>query len=239
MARTVTFSTLREAVRTRYDLPTFSTNSWLKTADVNAMIVTSAQALAGMLIEAYGDNYFTTSATITTTPSTGTTALPTRCYKVLQFWWVRGSDDVVKIQRGSVDDLKLASFSARSWDEYGPRYRLQGTGNVQWLPTPSNAYTVACDYVQLPADLSADGDTFEAGPGWEEWLIADVCRKISAREEKDISSWMAERGDAEARIRSQAPERDEGEALSVRDTWSPHGNMSDHEFRNRLTVWGR
>lgn len=203
------------------------------------MINSSVQALAAVLLESYGDNYYTTSATITTTPSTGTSALPTRCYKLLQLWWVRGTDDVVKLHRGSLDDLRLANYGARTWNEYGPRYRLQGVSTVQWLPTPSVAYTVTCDFVQLPAELSADGDTFVAGPGWEEFVVADVCRKIAAREEKDISQWMAERADAEARIRAQSPERDEGEALQVRDTWRPNLGMSDYELRNRLTIEGR
>jgi hypothetical protein len=229
---------MREAIRVRYDLPTFSTTTWLTTSAVNAMINSSVQALSAILMESYGDNYYTTSASLTTTANTGTTSLPTRCYKVLQFWWVRGTDDIVKVERGNADDLRYANYAARSWDQMRPRYRLQGTSTVQWLPIPSQAYTVACDYVQLPAELSADGDTFEAGPSWEEFVVADVCRKIAAREEKDISQWMAERGDAEARIRSQAPERDEGEALAVRDTWNPYG-LSDYDLRNRITIEGR
>lgn len=238
MARTVTFANLRTAIQARYDLPAFSTTTWLTTSQVNTMINASVQALSAMLIEAYGDNYYTTSSSLTTTSGVNLTSLPTRCYKLLTLWWVRGTDDIVKVSRGNLDDLRLANYASKSWSEYKPRYRLQGTSSVQWLPTPNAAYTVTCDYVQLPAELSADGDTFEAGPGWEEWCVADVCRKIAAREEKDITSWMGERADAEARIRAQAPERDEGEALSVRDTFNPYG-MSDYELRNRITVEGR
>lgn len=238
MARTVTFANLRTAIQARYDLPTFSTSTWLTTSQVNTMIVSSVQALSAMLIEAYGDNYYTSSSTLTTTADLELSSLPERCHKLLALWWVRGTDDIVKISRGNMDDLRLANYASKSWSEYRPRYRLSGTSAVQWLPAPNAAYTVTCDFVQLPAELSAEDDEFEAGPGWEEWCVADVCRKIASREEKDIAAWMAERADAEARIRAQAPERDEGDALCVRDTFNAYG-MSDYELRNRITVEGR
>lgn len=236
MGRSVTLTLLREAVRTRYDLPTFSSSTFITTTHVNALLNASLQAYTAMLCEAYGDSYFTTSATAATSAGVGTNALPTRFYKLTRLWWVRATDDVVPIRRANAAELALASYSARSWTEYGPRYRLQGTANVQWLPKPDAVYNVVFDYVQLPADLSADGDVFEGGPGWDEWVVNDVCAKIAAREEKDPSVYMAHRADWEARIRAQATERDETEALTVRDEDCP--GESDYERRNRLTHGG-
>lgn len=237
MGRSVSFSTLREAVRTRYDLPTFGSSTYVTTAHVNAMINASMQAYSAMLCEAYGDNYFTTSASATTSAGVGTNSLPTRFYKLTRLWWLRGTDDVVPILRANVNELGMANYSARSWTECGPRYRLQGTSLVQWLPKPNAVYDVVFDYVQLPADLSADGDTFEGGPGWDEWVVNDVCAKIAQREEKDPAGYLAVRADWEARIRAQATERDEAEALTVRDEDEPR--ESDYERRNRLTYGGR
>jgi hypothetical protein len=215
MGRTVTLSGVRERIRTAYDLPSFSTTTWVTTAAVNSMINESLQSYFGFLVGCFGDNYFADSTTLTTVADTGTSALPADCHKVLALHWVRGTDDVVKLRRGTVDDLKLAGYSSQSWHDYCPSYRL-GTSTVQWLPKPSAAYSVLLDYVALPADLSADGDTFEAGNGWETWVIADVCAKLAAREEKDPSVWFAERADAERRIRAQAPERDEGDGACPR-----------------------
>lgn len=234
MARNVTLSNVREAIRTRYELPTFSSSTWVTTTQINALINASLQALYGMLIEAYGDNYFTESTTLTTTADVNTTSLPSGSYKLVALWWVRGTDDVVRIRRADVDDMRLAYYSSKDWNAYGPKFRLLGASSIQWLPTPSAAYDVRCVHVKLPSDLSADGDTFEAGAGWEEWVVNDVCAMLAAREEKDPSLYLQKRADAETRIRQQAPERDEGSPLQIRDTWHPYV-LGDYDIRNRVT----
>lgn len=236
MGRSVTLALLREAVRTRYDLPTFSSSTYVTTTHVNAMLNASLQAYTAMLCEAYGDNYFTTSAAAVTVASTGTTSLPTRFYKLSKLWWLRGTDDVVPIRRATVDELGLANYAARSWNTYGPRYQLQGASLVRWLPTPNAVYNLVFDYVQLPADLAAEGDTFEGGPGWDEWVVNDVCAKIAMREERDPTAYAAARADWEARIRAQAGERDEAQAFTVRD--EDCIGESDWARRDRLTLWG-
>lgn len=233
MSRTVTFSVLREQVRTRYDLPAYSTTTWVTTAAVNSLINESLQGLAALLISCYGDDYYAAVSNITATANTSTTTLPTRCIKVLKLWWVRGTDDVMPITRGNADDTLLANYSAKSWTEYAPRYRLLGTSSVRWLPTPNANYTVACEHVALPADLSADDDTVECGPGWEQWAINDVCAKIAIKEEKDPSPYFAARADWEMRLKAQAPDRAESDALQLRDVTS--GGLSAYQLRDILS----
>lgn len=234
MGRTSTLALVREEIRVRYDLPSaFSSTTFVTTTAVNAMINSSLQAYYGLLQEMYGDNYFATSTTITTTPSTATTALPSRFNKLLALHWTRGTNDVVKLRPANVDALSRYGMGATSWNEYTPCYRITGTSNIEWFPTPSAAYSVRCDYVALPADLSADGDPFEAGNGWEEWVVLDVCRKIAGKEQVDAGPWLRERDDFERRIRAQAPDRDEGEPLTLRDV--TRSSESAYERRNRLT----
>lgn len=233
MARTVTLSTVREAVRTRYDLPAFSTTTFVTTATVNAWLNESLQALYGMLQSAWGDDYFTTQTTITTTASQGYTAYPTRFVKLRALAWVRGTNDVVKLERAAQDDIDVSHWTARAWTTYVPSYRLTLDG-IRWYPVPSAQYTLVISYVQAPADLSADGDTFDAGPNWEEWVICDVCAKIADREEKDPSVWLAKRGQAELRIRESAPQRDEWRPQQVRDLLNGERDYGDLERRQRL-----
>lgn len=233
MARTVTFAALRELVRGAYDLPDLSSLTWLNTTYANSLINASLQSYYGLLIELYGENYFAASSTITTTINTELSSLPSRCIKVTKLWWERGADDIVPILRGTLDDMVLASYDPKSWTEYGPKFRLSGTASIQWLPTPSAAYTVRCDHVALPADLSADGDTFEANSGHEFFVVNDVCAKLAIREEKDPSVWWAERERFAEMIRQQAGERDEGEPLTLRDAYRQ--GESDYQRRNRLT----
>jgi len=232
VGKLVTFSALRESVRQRYDLPTtFSTSTFITLAHVNELINASLSAFYGMLGEAYGDSYFAARATLSVAANAPTTALPATCVKLIRLWWVRGTDDVIQIRRGTADDLRLISYAPRPWTGCGPRYRLAGQ-TVQWLPAPSVAATVACDFVAVPADLVTDSETFEAGPGWQEWVVNDVCVKIAHKEETSPAGYQAERADWERRIRAQMPERDEAEALRLGDTgdgstWESHWSRRD------------
>jgi len=233
--RTITFATLREAIRTRYDLPTFSTTSKPSTLQINAMINASASRFSGMLCAAYGDDYFTTTATLATTASVATTALPTGFYKLRSLIWLRGADDPVVVRRASIDDYaRLSLLTARAWTSEMPRYRFTVGSVVTWLPTPSAVYSVACTYSKTPVDLSADGDTAEVGPGWDEWLVNDVCVKIAQMREEDPSVYMSERADLERHVMSESVDRDESEPSAVRDV-SRRGLMGDHQLRDWIT----
>lgn len=221
MGRSIAFSDVRESIRVRYDLPAFSSTTFVTTTAVNALINASLQAYYGLLLECYGDNYFATSETLTTVASIPLTSLPVRFMKLIALHWQRDSATFEKMKPATVDDIQIADRGAVSWAQYCPRYRLSGLSSLEWFPTPGAAYSVRCDFVRLPEDLVDDTDFFEAGNGWEEWVIADVCRKIAEREEKDDKAdrYMGKRNEAEGRIRAQAPERDEGEAVQLRDTW--------------------
>ena len=89
--RQVTFATVRTAVQTRYDLPDFSTTTKPTTTQINAMINTSAARLSALLVASFGDDYFTTTATITTVASTATSTLPTDFYKLRSLIWLRST----------------------------------------------------------------------------------------------------------------------------------------------------
>jgi len=236
--RTISFSTLREAVRTRYDLPAFSTTTKPTTTQVNALINESCSRFSALLCAAYGDDYFTTVATLSTVASTSTTALPSAFYKLRSLIWLRGTDDPVPIHRASIEDYaRLSLLSARAWTEEKPKYRFSVGSYLTWLPTPSAVYSVQCTYVATPVDLSADGDTAEVGPGWNEWIVADVCAKLAQSREEDPSVFLSERADSERRIKEQAPDRDETEPTAVRDV-SRSRLMSDHQIRDYLTRYG-
>lgn len=237
MARTVTLSDIREEIRVRYDLDTFADDTFVTTAAVDSMINKSLQQYYGLLLGCYGDNYFAASAELATSAGVALTSLPDRFAKLLKLHWQRDATTLSSISPASLDDIKLAGLGAVSWSSYRPKFRLSGVAAIEWFPTPNAAYTVRCDYVALPDDLSAEDDTFAAGPGWEEWVVLDVCRKIARREEKAVeaAAFMAERNECEARIRAQAPERDEGEAQQMRDVIG--GWESAWERRDRLTLW--
>ena len=235
MARTVTLATVRELIRQQYDIPSTTGTSWATTTYMTSLINASLAAYYGLLIELNGDNYFAEETTLTTSANFNMTSLPDRCIKVLKLWWVRGTDDVYPIARANADDLILTGYSAKSWTEYFPRYRLSGTTGIQWLPIPNAAYTVICNHVALPDDLSLESDYFEAGQGHEFFVVHDVCAKLAMKEQQDPSAFLSERELVRELVRQQAGERDEGEPLRLRDAYGISDRMSAYERRNLLT----
>ena len=236
--RQVTFESLRTAIQVRYDLPAFTTATKPTLEQINVLINASASRLSGLLCEAYGDDYFTTASMIQTAQDNSLTSLPTSFFKLKSLIWLRGPDDPVEIIRASVEDYARRSLlSSRAWTGEAPSYRLNRNSQVWWLPRPNAIYDVTCTYVQTPFDLVDETDTVEAGPGWEEWVVNDVCVRIAQIYEQDPSVYMSERSECEQHIRSQAPDRDETQAMSIRDVRS-RDNMSDYERRDWFTRYG-
>jgi len=233
MSRLVSLSDLREDVRIRYDLPTFSASGWCTAAAVNRLINESVQRFRAILSESYGDNYLLGSTTITTTPDIPVSSLPSDCFKLTKLAWRKSAELAVPVTRGSVHDLTRSTLASEGWTR--PKYILTAN-TITWVPVPSEAYTVDCWYQTILADLSADGDTLDCGPGWAEWIVLDVCRKLASREQKDPSVWLMELGQAEAYVRTQAPDRAETDALAVRDVYGD--GMGDQERRDYATRWG-
>lgn len=232
MARTVTFAAVREAVRTRYDLPLFSETTFVTETLVNALINEELARYYGLLLELYGDDYLDSTDTLTTSAGVGLTSLPTDFAKLRRLCWVRGANDVVVLRRANADELALGDHDAVSWHECVPEYRLQGQA-ISWYPPPSQAYTISITYSAMPSALEEDAEFFVAGPGHEGFVIYGVCAMIALREEKDPGTWLAMRSDLEKRIRDQAAERDEAEGYAVRDVC--YGGEGDRERFNRWT----
>jgi hypothetical protein len=236
MARQYSLSDLRELVRARYDLDTFGTDTYVTTDVVDSFINESIQDLNAILIECYGSDYFLTTTSLSVNANDATTDLPLDCTKLRAMYWQRSTDDLPEIHKADAGKLHMAFRSAEAWT--CPKYILTRR-TITWLPTPSTAVTVKLVYVATQDDLAdSEGDDgiWTAEPGWTEYIVADVCRKISEREDKDPSVWIAAREKWEAKIRSQAPDREDAEPSTIRDTWGNRRGMSAWELRDRLTL---
>jgi hypothetical protein len=94
-------------------------------------------------------------------------------------------------------------------------YTLLGQ-TITFVPVPSAVYTVRLVYDALLANLSADGDTVELGPGWDDWVINDVCSMIAAIREEDPGVWVNFREMARKDIEDAAKHRDDNDTPRVR-----------------------
>lgn len=215
MARFQTRDEIQELIRVQYDLETLSASTNPTATNVVSMINESLQQLYAMLMECYGDDYFTESYTLATTASVATSSLPPDFVKLKSMSWRKDASTAVPLHVASVRELSMATLEPREW--IAPKYRLSGSG-IHWTPVPLSSYTVDLWYVAIPSDLSSGSDVVNVGPGWVQWVVHDVCTKIATRlrDQAMVSMFSQLRADAEKRLREQAPERNETEALGVR-----------------------
>jgi hypothetical protein len=234
---TMRFADLKTAIVDEAGIPTPTTTTNVTIVRLNAFCNRSLRAFYALMVECYGDAYLTTQGTITATANALDTALPSRFQRLKSLVWARGTDDLVRIEASDVDDEIMVAHTAQEWSTWTPRFKMHGT-NIRWFPKPLSNQTVHITYSVLPADLSGDDDTFEAGAGWESWVVYDVCAMIARRREKDPNSWLTMRADVEQRIRDQAPLR--GDALSnlFIDSRGDIRSLGDQQLRDLLTHSG-
>lgn len=189
----VSLSTLREKIRERYDLPTFSTTSFVTTSLINEMTNEAVESLYMILMESRPDEYCTYEETISVSANATTfdtsTLTAASFVDMRRLYWLRSANDPVVVEAGTIDDFHQRSEAATSWD-LRPKYYLM-RDLLYWLPVPNAARSLRIVYVGLPTALAADGDTVKLQPGWDQWLVYDVCAKIALKEEGDPSTWIA------------------------------------------------
>lgn len=191
MALTKTLLQLRTAVRQRADMENslFCSDSEL-TDRINAAIRMVYRAI----VKVRGDEFFGTSATITTVSGTSTYALPTTFMKLASsgIWWVPGTGENVRLHRYTPNQsLTMVPSQGWTWSPYGSsrtnvRYGLFGK-QLRFLPTPLAVHNVTVQYIPYPIALSADGDTFDTLAGFEEAIIWDTVATCLAKQESDPS----------------------------------------------------
>jgi hypothetical protein len=234
---TMTFANLKTAITTLYDLPTpTASTTWLTTSQINSLTNLALRRYYALLSECAVDHYNELQTTITALANTLDTAVPTRFHRLGSLVWQRGTDDLVQLEPARPEDDYLVGYTAVDWAGFmTPRFKLFGS-NIRWLPKSISNQTVYITYSATPGDLSADGDTFEAGSGWEAFVIYDVCAMIATREEKSAGDWIGMREEARQTILQQAPLRGDTKQGLFLDNGMDAS--SDWDIRNRITLSG-
>lgn len=222
MARTITLSAMRSAIRTEADV---RSTRWTD-AKLNGMINRSIAELYDLIVTANHDHYLS-SDTISVVSGTESYTLST---EISDFYKAHGVD----VLESGGDSTKMSDWVRLEpfiWEDRGyyedntdreaARYRFMGD-KLYLVPCPNWSGTVKVWYVAAPAELSADGDTFDGISGWEQYVIVDVCIKIAAADETDAKIFMAEKQKLIERIHGMAQERDRSNPDRVRNVrrWS-------------------
>ena len=215
-------STLRLRARQRADMVN---SQFVTDAEFNTYLNEGISDLYEMLVKAYGEDYFVSSATFSTVAGTSEYAIGSGlAINITDFYKLKGVD--VTFATNEVRALKKFRFQdrnkyqvSRPWVGYRDVcYRLQGS-KLWLLPAPNGVYSVKMWYVPKFVPLVNDVDEFDGINGWEKLPVAEAARKALAKEESDTSVLDADIARWKGEIEEMANQRDIGEEERAVDVY--------------------
>lgn len=215
----VTLTTLIQNARRKADM---IGSTFVSDAEVTDYINKSIGELYDILVGAYGEDYFVSSATFTSTGATSY-VIASSPVSISNFYKLKGIDIN---DGGQWMSLRSFMFNERNrrqptasgsvYDNY--RYRIAGDSiHFEQNNPPPTGTQFKVWYIPLPTALSSGSDTFNGQNSWDEYVALDVGIKCLIKEESDISELMRQKMDCQKRIIEMAPNRDVGEPQRVTD----------------------
>lgn len=199
---TVTLTTLVARVRERADMvgSSFIADS---ATGLFAFINEANQKLHGMLVDALGEEYVSSSQAFTTIADQSDYALPSGFYKLYgvdldYHGLMRSLRQYNRMERNLYRELH---------PEFLPRYLLVG-GNLRLYPAPAAGLTGAILYAPEATTLTTGTDTVSYPNGWERFIVIDAAIQALAKEESSVSTLVAERDSIIREIESTKEMRD-------------------------------
>ena len=236
MARLATLAQLRTRALQRSD---HENDNYIPQAEANDMINQSLTGLYDMLVAASEDYFVSpTPYTFSIVANQSAYAVPADFYKIrgldLQLL-ANGTGSWITLRRYNWNERNRYNYQPIPWNSLGVsqvRYHLTGS-TLTFIPLPTTQTgNVRLWYVPACPLLVADGDTYDGVNGWDEWVVADVARKIKTKEESDTSVIDATLGMLTARVLKMCANRDVDRPprtvdVSEDGTWNSMGFPGD------------
>lgn len=170
---------------------------------LDAWINEAHQKLHGMLVDALGEEYVSSTSSFTTLAATSDYALPTGFYKLfgvdLEYHGVmRALSRYERPERNAYREIRPEAL---------PRYSLVGN-NLRLYPIPTAGLAGTILYAPEATVLVNAGDTVTYPNGWEKYIVIDAAIQALLKEESDTRALMAERERIEKEIREAKEARD-------------------------------
>lgn len=217
MPVTVSAESVLEQVAFRLHLPPFASGEFVTPGQALSLLNASAQRLSGLMTRLYGDAFFASSVTLSTQADIDILSLPSDFHTLTSVHWIYSdtNDDVIELERANPQDFGTTPVA---WTTHGlPKYRLEGAGVLVFVPVPNAVYDVRIGYTSVGVQFEDASDSFQGLPGWDEWLICDMCQRIREREQKPADEFIRDRLELEAHMKEQASQRDRFGGVQVRD----------------------
>ncbi len=218
----ITLSQLRSQAR---DLADMQNNEFISDSELNNYINFAIAELHDILIEAYGDEYFISYESGTTSANTADYDLPADFYKLKGVDMQLNGQDWVNIRK--------FNFNERNRNEdmgelFNIRYRIMGS-QIKFSPIPDANIAYKIWYVPLATKLVDDADEFDDINQYSDFVLLSAAMKMLNKEESDVSALAAERQRIINRLQVSATNRDSSEPESISDIYAENLDL----FGNR------
>lgn len=198
-------------------------NSQFYTAqELLSMTNQSYKELFDKILQAYGEDYYVTEPyTYTTGQNQQLYPLPNNFYKLLLVEVALNPQDpnsYVTIRQFNFRQKNLYNYP-NQYTMYGItniRYRLMGN-NLMIVPQTQGGQTLRIWFVPRPNQLINLTDLVDGIAGWEEYVVADLCIKMLAKEESDVSIFAEQKRMLAERLAEMANTRNIGEPQTATD----------------------
>jgi len=215
----ITLGSIKQQARERCD----RVNSTFFTEDeMNNYATHGYKALYDILVQKFGDDYFVGDPFLITADGINDTFdLPEDFYKLA------GVDMSVNLSDPSAwYTLKPFMMAERNRfvlktvptaiGRISTRYKIRG--NKLWFSPIPNAGQVFRVFDSIrPVELTDDADLIDGVSGWELYIILDMCVAMMAKEESDVTPFIAQQAQIIKRIEEAAENRDAGSPQRVSD----------------------
>lgn len=204
----------------RLNMPAFAPGQFITDAQALRLIQNGARRLGDLLTDAFGAQYWQRTATLSTQTGLELLSLPTDFTALEALWWVDANGHARRLHRAELEHWQpnpenWGGNGLWAWHGAEPSFRLQDNAIVL-APVPNGVYTLRLEYV-TGLLVAASSDIILGLPGWDEWLVLDLCEMISDRMEKDSSRFASRRMETEARLLSRANRRDLATPIQAKD----------------------
>jgi hypothetical protein len=177
---------------------------------LDAWINEAHQKLHGMLVEALGEEYVSSTASLSIVAGTSDYAVPTGFFKLYGIDvtlgdYVYALQPYERLERNMYRNGRILASRVRGYEV--PRYSLVGS-NIRLYPTPTQALTTTVLYAPEATVLVNGTDAVSYANGWERFIVLDAAIQALAKEESDTRTLAAERAAVVKEIELAKEQRD-------------------------------
>lgn len=177
------------------------------------------QKLHGMLVDALGEEFISSTSALSVVAGTSDYAVPSGFFKLYGIDLLIGGEyeSLQPYMRAERNDYRNANRAVFQHNGYTlPRYALIGS-NIRLYPVPNAALTGSIIYAPEATVLTAGADTVNYPNGWETFIVLYAAIQALGKEESSPRLWINERDEIKREIEAAKEQRDLANPKRVRD----------------------